>query len=159
LGCDTLAPQAAAEKNAPSSRSGEVRQVFLALLFIAATTVSALHPDFVSAQTATLPIRPNQDTHLDLMYPDAVICNIISPEGIDYKIVFYKSQTISFANEPNNAAEYGTTFIRDPGKFDSATSYKWRLQLGKPGNITVFTPPSGWSSGNCPVGKSVSDLC
>ena len=28
--------------------------------------------------------------------------------------------------------------IRDPDKFESSAPYKWRLQLGRPGNITAF---------------------
>jgi hypothetical protein len=111
------------------------------------------------AQTATLPARPS-DTAIpaDVVYPDAVTCEVNSPAGITYKVIFYKSQTVSFANEPNNVAEYGTTFIRAAASFDASTAYKWRLQLGRPGNITVLTLPSGWTSENCPIGKTVDNL-
>jgi hypothetical protein len=30
--------------------------------------------------------------------------------------------------------------------------------LGRPGNITVFTLPAGWSNENCPVGKTIDRL-
>src|SRR5262245_31339979 len=73
-------------------------------------------------------------------------------------LIFYKGQTISFANEPNNAAEYGTAFLRDSDKPDAPAAYKWRLQLGRPGNITAFALPSGWTNVNCPVGKTIDKL-
>jgi len=94
----------------------------------------------------------------DLVYPDAVLCDVKSPEAITYRMIFYKGQTVSFATQPNNAAEYGTTFIRDPDKFDTSVAYRWRLQLGRPGNITMFTLPSGWMNENCPVGKTIDRL-
>lgn len=121
---------------------------------------------FAPAQTASLIVRPltvpdppsNTAIPPDMIYPDAVVCNITSPEGIEYRVIFYKSQTISFGNEPNNAAEYGTPFLRDNDKFGATTSYKWRLQLGRPGTITVFAFPSGWTTNNCPLGKSIREL-
>jgi hypothetical protein len=94
----------------------------------------------------------------DLVYPDAVTCDVKSPDGISYRMIFYKGQTVSFATQPNNAAEYGTTFIRDPDKFDASIAHKWRLQLGRPGNITVFTIPARWTNENCPVGKTIERL-
>jgi hypothetical protein len=112
------------------------------------------------AQGATVQIRPADAAAIvsGVLYPDAVICNVTSTDSVEYKIVFYKSQTISFAHEPNNVAEYGTTFVRDPDKFEASTPYKWWLQLGQPGNITMFTLPSGWTTGNCAVGKSIAEL-
>jgi hypothetical protein len=92
------------------------------------------------------------------VYPDAVICDVTSPDAVTYRMIFYKGQTVSFATEPNNAAEYGTTFVRDPDKFDASVPYKWRLQLGRPSNITAFTLPSGWTNVNCPVGKTIDKL-
>ena len=107
----------------------------------------------------TLPNDPiDAAPEAGIAYPDAVVCHVISPDRVEYRIIFYKSQTISFGSEPNNAAEYGTTFVRDPDKFDAATAYKWRLQLGRPGNITAFTLPSKWTTDNCPVGKTIQSL-
>ena len=93
-----------------------------------------------------------------VIYPDAVTCAVMSPANVTYKIIFYKSQMISFASQPDNAADYGTTFNQDPDHPDSTATFKWRLQLGKPGNITMFALPTGWATGNCPVGKSIEDL-
>jgi hypothetical protein len=130
-------------------------------LTVSIVACCCLRVEPVHAQAATLPVRP-ADTAApvppDIMFPDAVTCNVSSPDSIDYKIIFYKSQTISFAHEPNNAAEYGTPFLRDPDKFDAAATYKWRLQLGQPGNITALILPNGWKSDNCEVGKAIKDL-
>jgi hypothetical protein len=113
----------------------------------------------VHAQGVTAQIHPSDEpTVTDLMYPDAVACDVRSPDQVGYKIIFYKSQITSFGNQPNNVAEYGTTFVRDPDKFDSSTPYKWRLQLGQPGKITLFTLPPQWQTENCAVGKSIADL-
>jgi hypothetical protein len=116
--------------------------------------------EFAWAQHVQLPGGPSDKTVIppDVLYPDAVTCDVTSPAGITYRTIFYKSQTVSFGTEPNNVAEYGTTFIRDPDKFDVAVPYKWWLQLGRPGNITAIIIPSGWRNENCPVGKTITDL-
>ena len=46
-------------------------------------------------------------------------------------MIFYKSQTVSFANEPNNVAEYGTTFIRDAENFGRAIQRAMRLLVAE----------------------------
>lgn len=126
-------------------------------ILIAATGAPYVEP--APAQTATIPVKPTDTTiPPEVIFPDAVVCDVTSPAGIVHKIIFYKSQTLSFAHEPNNVAEYGTTFIRDPDKFEANIVYKWRLQLGKPGNITALTVPSGWSTSNCPIGKPIASL-
>jgi hypothetical protein len=111
------------------------------------------------SQAATVQVRP-ADSIIppDVIYPDAIACNVTSPDNIDYRIIFYKSQTASFPHEPNNVAEYGTPFLRDPDKFDPSIPYKWRLQLGQPGNVTIFTLPPRWTTANCGVGKSIAEL-
>jgi len=111
------------------------------------------------AQGVTVPVRPSDNSiPSDVIYPDAVTCNVTTPAGIEYDIIFYKSQIVSFAHEANNEADYGTPFIRDPDHFDASTAYRWHLQLGKPGDITVFALPQGWTTDNCQVGKSISEL-
>jgi len=136
-----------------------MRRILTAMIAGGIAIAAALPPIVASAQTATLPIKPSDNAiPPDVTYPDAVACDVTSPDGIVYRTIFYKSQTISFAHEPNNAAEYGTTFTRSSDKSDSSVSYRWRLQLGKPGNITAFTLPAGWSSANCPLGKAIADL-
>lgn len=111
------------------------------------------------AQSTTVPLPSVSATSSsEGGFPDAVTCDVRSPEDVHYRVIFYKSQTVSFGSERNNAAEYGTTFIRAPDKLDLTTHYKWRLQLGKPGNITVLTLPSGWTTEDCPLGKSIAQL-
>jgi len=118
-----------------------------------------LSASLVHAQGVTAQIHPsNEPTVVDMIFPDAVACDVRSPDDVDYKIIFYKSQTTSFGGQPNNVAEYGTTFVRDPDKFDSSIPYKWRLQIGQPGKITMFTLPPQWWTMDCGVGKSVADL-
>ena len=34
----------------------------------------------------------------------------------------------------------------------------WHLQLGQPGNVPMLALPTGWSTTNCAVGKSIADL-
>ncbi|HXQ84899.1 MAG TPA: hypothetical protein VN769_12630 [Xanthobacteraceae bacterium] len=131
----------------------------IAAVGLSLAIAGTLYVKSAQAQGATVPLRPSETAiPPDVIYPDAVVCNVISPDDINYKIIFYKSQTVSFAHEPNNVAEYGTPFLRGPDKFDSSAPNKWRLQLGQPGNITLFTLPSGWKTDNCPVGKSLASL-
>ena len=108
-------------------------------------------------QSATVPgLKPSEHAiPPDVIFPDGVVCNVTSPDGIQYRTIFYKSQTISFAHEPNNAAEYGTTFIRNPNDFDPSVVNKWRLQLGQPGAITQLSIPPGFTSSDCPIGKPI----
>jgi hypothetical protein len=135
-----------------------MRKYLLAAVGI--SVASAVGPcfNFAPLQAATLSGQSGDAVPQDVIYPDAVTCDLTSPAGIIYKVIFYKGQTISFASEPNNAAEYGTTFIRDSDNFDAKTPYKWRLQMGKPGNITILTLPSGWTTDNCPIGKTIDNL-
>jgi hypothetical protein len=136
-----------------------MRKILCAVFGVSISIAVVCRDIAAHSQGATVPIRPAEPAIAsDVIYPDAVICNVSSPEGIDYKIVFYKSQTVSFAHEHNNVAEYGTTFMRDPDKFDSSVPYKWRLQLGQPGGITQLTLPAGWTTQNCPVGKSIAQI-
>ena len=94
----------------------------------------------------------------DVLYPDAVICNVELPQGIDYRVIFYKSLVISFSDQKNNVADYGTAFLGDDDKSNQAAAFKWHLQLGQPGNITMLALPPSWSTPNCAVGKSIADL-
>jgi len=102
------------------------------------------------------PIDASPDTNL--VYPDAIMCDVTSPDNVEHRIIFYKSQTISFGTEPNNTAEYGTTGVHNSERFDAAISYGWRLQLGRPGNITAFALPPHWSTDNCQVGKTIQNM-
>lgn len=133
-----------------------MRWILLAGFAVAA--ISGVFYEPARAQTATLPISPDKSIPPDIVYPDAVTCDVTSPTEITYRMIFYKSQTISFGTEVNNEAEYGTPFDAQPGKSDTPFGYTWRLQLGKPGNITVFTLPPGWHTGNCTVGKTIANL-
>ena len=136
-----------------------MRQRVIVAMGISIAVASALFVRSALAQTATIPVRPSDAPIApDIIYPDAVTCAVHSPAGVTYQVIFYKGQTVSFADERDNVAEYGTTFIRDPDMFEPSTAYKWRLQLGKPGNITAFTLPAGWTSDNCQVGKSIASL-
>jgi hypothetical protein len=136
-----------------------MRQVLMLTSSIAIAVIIAPWAKAVLAQGVTVPVDPaDTPAPAEPIYPDAVMCKCTAPNGVIYKMIFYKSQTISFGSETNNSAEYGTTFLREPDKFDSGGAYKWRLQLGKPGNITLFTLPSGWTTDNCPVGKSIANL-
>jgi hypothetical protein len=135
-----------------------VRPALAATLAIA-LAVALLSPRWALAQGAGQFDPP--DTNMvpgDADYPDAVICGFASPDAVTYRVIFYKSQTISFAGDRANAAEYGTPFLRDPDKFDPSVVNKWRLQLGRPGNITAITLPDGWTNVNCQVGKSIDKL-
>jgi hypothetical protein len=136
-----------------------MRLVLATAIAVCAAVMNIVRAGPAHSQAATLPVRPS-DTVIppDVIYPDAVACNVTAPDGIDYKIIFYKSQTVSFAHEPNNVAEYGTTFLRDLDKFDPSVQYKWHLQLGQPGNITRLTLPSGWKTENCAIGRAIAQL-
>jgi hypothetical protein len=114
-------------------------------------------PAYAQSATVQLP-SPTGTLSFQPTYPDAITCQVRSPHGIIYSVIFYKSQTISFPSEPNNAAEYGTTFIRSADQFDGSVLDKWRLQLAKPGNIALLTIPEGWTTNNCPVGKTIANL-
>jgi hypothetical protein len=139
-----------------------MRRIFVPLLGL----VGAGYFEFALAQSAPPTphplILPHEPVDVgmppDVTFPDAVICNVNSPDGVRYRMIFYKSETVSFNSEPNNAADYGPTIVRDVDKFDAKISYRWRLQLGKPGNITAFAIPSGWATENCPLGKTIADL-
>lgn len=116
-----------------------------------------------SSQTATIVVpsltapdpAPKGVIPTDITYPDAVVCDVTSPGGIRHRMIFYKSQTISFGTEPNNLADYGTGFISES---NDVGSNKWHLQLGRPGNITVFAIPPAWVTANCSVGKPIARL-
>ena len=132
----------------------------IAIALALSATAGFIQPSTAAhAQAATIPVRPT-DTAVppDIMYPDAVICDVNGPDGITYKIIFYKSQTTSFPHEPNNVADYGTPFLRDADKFDAAVTAKWHLQLGQPGAVTLLTLPAGWTTTNCAVGTPIADL-
>ena len=119
----------------------------------------SFHANKAQSQGATVQIRPDGPIPVpaDVNYPDAVICDAASPQGVVYRIVFYKSQTVSFATELNNAADYGTIPV-PAAEQNNTSTFKWRLQLGKPGNITVFTLPSQWTTDNCSSGKTIAQL-
>jgi hypothetical protein len=139
-----------------------MRRIFALLIGL----VGVWRPEFTLAQSAPptphpliLPHQPvDAGMPPDVTFPDAVVCNVNSPSGVRYKMIFYKSDTVSFSTESNNTADYGPTILHDADKFDAKNSYKWRLQLGKPGDITAFAMPTGWTTENCPVGKAITDL-
>jgi hypothetical protein len=133
-------------------------QINLITALVIAAAASPLGWTGAAAQTATLPISPDKSPPPDVVYPDGVTCDVTSTAGIAYRIVFYKGQTVSFGSEFNNVAEYGTSFERQPDKADAPAGFVWRLQLGKPGNITAFDLPAGWKSDDCAVGKAIKDL-
>lgn len=111
------------------------------------------------AQGATVQIRPGDGGNPSIVaFPDAVMCRATSPAGVTYRMIFYESQIASFGSEINNTADYGKTFEGVPEQSGASTGYVWHLQLGKPGAITMFAPPPGWHSEDCPVGKSIKDL-
>jgi len=136
-----------------------MRRLLLAATAISAVAMLSFHADDARSQGATVQIRPDGPIPVpaDLNYPDAVTCNAASPQGVVYRMVFYKSQTVSFATEVNNAADYGTIPIQ-AAEQNNASAFKWRLQLGKPGNITVFTLPPQWTTDNCSPGKTITQL-
>ena len=134
-----------------------MRLVAVAGILVAGAGV--LHVAPARQQGVTVPVKPSdQSIRLDVIYPDAVICDVNSPQGIDYQVFFYKSQVISFSDQKDNVADCGATFAGALDKPDQAVATMWRLQLGQPGNITMFALPAGWTTPNCAVGKSIADL-
>jgi hypothetical protein len=130
----------------------------LVAFFSTVLALASCAAEYAQAQSILLPQPSERPAPRDLIYPDAIVCNVVSNNGVSSRMIFYKSQTVSFGTELNNVAEYGTPFIRDPDKFDGSVPNKWRLQLGQPGAITLFTLPQDWHSDDCPVGKSVKAL-
>ncbi len=94
------------------------------------------------------PVHPVDVPPRAIADPDAITCEVTSPES-----VVHKGEMLSFESQPDHAVEYGTTAEAPDG-----AAHKWRLQLGKPGNITAFELPVGWSTANCQVGKSIEQL-
>jgi hypothetical protein len=133
-----------------------MRQVVLVALGILMATVFPFAAEEALPQGATVQIRPDSPPRTDVNYPDAVICNAVSPQGIVHQFIFYKSQTVSFSTELNNIAEYSTPSSQSNDSGDPAV--QWRLQLGKPGSIIAFPLPPGWTTDNCSVGKPISQL-
>jgi hypothetical protein len=133
-----------------------MRQVVLIALAFLMAAVVPFGAKTALSQGATVQIRPDIPPRTDVIYPDAVICNAVSPQRIVHQLIFYKSQTVSFSTELNNIAEYGTPPFQSQDSADPAI--QWRLQLGKPGSIIAFPLPSGWTTDNCPIGKLISQL-
>ena len=55
------------------------------------------------------PVHPVDVPPRAIAYPDAITCEVTSPESVVHKIIFYQGETLSFESQPDNAVEYGTT--------------------------------------------------